>query len=169
MTILKLLASFSLILFTLTLLYPGALTLMVIDQGTGKTYTYVVYVGDKVVLRYTHSVYKQDVIETFEVSSTGALILREVVFKGGKTPSMVQSKDLEDYYTVGGPFIVGNLSLTVESINLKVGSIGRPVIVVGGNELDLHTTMGLGASVKVVVEPSVWSSLAKSYNPAYLP
>lgn len=166
MTLLKLFAPFSLILFTLILLYPGALTLMIIDEGTGKTYTYTVYVGDKVTLRYTHSIYKQDVIEVFEVNPTGVLILREVVFKGERPTSIVQLKDLEDYYMTGGPFMVGNLSLTVKGLNLRVGSIGRPTIVVGGNELDLYTTMGFGASVRVVIESTVGSLLA--YNPVYL-
>lgn len=125
------------------------LKIIVVDSG--KLYSYSVNAGSRVVLHYTHSIYRTDIYEVFEISSDSELILREIGI-GNSSNIRVGVKDLEDYYMNAEPTIIHDLNIKLRRLNIRIGEIGKPTITVNNNKISLYDIAGFGSLVTIMVD-----------------
>jgi hypothetical protein len=129
------------------------------DAGTGRRIaSKILHDGEKVVLTWKNSLFGLLVTEMF-VAKNGILTLTEITFddpRGGDPPH-VKPEDVDDLYQTGGPFKAEGLSRQVSRVVFRVGEIGKPVIRVGNQRVELAREVGFGGGVLLVARrPSVY-------------
>lgn len=127
------------------------------DTGTGRRITsQLLSDGDTVVLTWKNSLFGVLVTEVF-VARGGILTLTEITFADptGGIPPRVKPEDVDDLYQTGGPFKAEGLSRQVSRVVFRVGEIGKPVIRIGNQRVELAREVGFGGGVLLVArEPS---------------
>jgi len=105
--------------------------------------------GGQVVLSYTHSIYRIAVREEFVVRNS-SLILTQVVMGEG---TALEPSDQEAAFMMGGSVTLSGPIRELKAFRIRIGEVGRPVLIVGDRQLDLAQLAGLGNSVEVRLKP----------------
>jgi hypothetical protein len=129
------------------------------DTGTGRRIaSRLLPYGEEVVLTWKNSLFGVLVTEVF-VARGGILTLTEITFANpaGGDPPRVKPEDVNDLYQTGGPFKAEGLSRQVNRVIFRVGEIGKPVIRLGNQRVELVREVGFGGGVLLVARrPSVY-------------
>ena len=129
------------------------------DTGTGRRIAFQLLPdGEKVVLTWKNSLFGLLVTEVF-VAKGGSLTLTEITFADpiGGDPPRVKPEDVDDLYQTGGPFKAEGLSRQVSRVVFRVGEIGKPVIRMGDQRVELAREVGFGGGVLLVARrPSLY-------------
>ncbi|MEM2709432.1 MAG: DUF1850 domain-containing protein [Candidatus Methanomethylicia archaeon] len=123
----------------------------IIVVESGKVYSCNVNAGDKIVLHYIHSIYMKDIYEVFEVNTACEFILKEIII-GNNSYTVIEPKDLEDCYMNAESFIIQNLNIKLKSLNIRIGEIGKPTIIVNNYKFSLYNISGFGSLIIITVD-----------------
>lgn len=128
----------------------SGLTLMLVSPETGEVlYSAKVSQGDRIILSYTHSIYRIAVREEFLVHNSSLVLTRITMGDGATTETL----DQESAFMLGGSVVLVGQSRSVVGFRLRVGEVGRPTLDVGDSRIDLAGLVGVGNSVELRLRP----------------
>jgi len=128
------------------LAWPSA-AVVVTDEHGAVRWRAPVGDGTSVVLQYTHSLYLAPTWEQFVVRG-GRLHLREI---SSTREAVLEYNRLAPPYRWDGPVVAATVpGIVLDTLALRVGERGRPVLHVGGTVLPLYQA-GVGTGLRVAV------------------
>jgi hypothetical protein len=142
----------SLIFLTVALLLLSPdITVVLVSDAAGRILAEEpISTGDQVSVRYTHSVEKTPVNETYIVDAEGRLALTFATLEssGAGLPS---DASYEVEQGINGTFIVHYSGRVYDSITYGTGNISRHVVIIGGKEYDIFDKLKENNKFNIVI------------------
>ena len=136
----------------------GYTRLTVADADSGRRiFTTILRDGAPVVLRWTNSLYRLPVTESY-FAHAGVLIQDQVIFGAGAAPTVTPA-DVEDLYHTGGAFAARGLNRPLQQVIFRIGEIGRPQFKIGERIVNCAEEVGFGGRIALTTRRARLSEL----------
>lgn len=116
-----------------------------IDSETGELAARIPAVEERFKIRYTHSIHLSDVIESYELSADGQLLLTELEYEDFNIGMPSNAGEGERFVEKDGKYFIQNMKRELPEFRLLIGDVDAELVFLfAGKELDLKQSLERG-------------------------
>ncbi|MFC4712631.1 DUF1850 domain-containing protein [Planococcus dechangensis] len=116
-----------------------------IDSETGVLAARIPVVEERFKIRYTHSIHLSDVIESYELSADGQLILTELEYEDFNIGMPSNAGEGERFVEKDGKYFIQNMKRELPEFRLLIGDVDAELVfLIAGQEFDLKQSLERG-------------------------
>ncbi|TLS36729.1 DUF1850 domain-containing protein [Pseudalkalibacillus caeni] len=150
-----------LLVLVITLFVPIRSVVAVEFENTGKLVAYYPASSpQKFAIRYTHSVHKTPVLESYRLAKNNDIVQYELTYENFAIGMPSNAEEGERFVQRDGKYIIENMDRAFPFIDVRVGQVvANHTLIIEGKEVPFHTFTKPGSWVRLKAKKiSLWQA-----------